>query len=188
MTEWEKAQAGMLYDANFDETLIARRTACADLCFEYNALRPSDAAGQQTLLRRLLGAVEGRICVTPPFHCDYGSNITVGDNFYANFNCVILDAAPVTFGRNVFIGPNCTFSTSGHPIDAPTRNAGLEFAFPITVGDDVWFGANVVVLPGVTIGSGSVIGGGSVVTKDIPTGVIAVGNPCRVLRKIEVEE
>ncbi len=131
----------------------------------------------------------GENCViNPQFRCDYGCYIQVGENFYANYNCVILDCAPVTFGDNVFIAPNCGFYTAGHPVDYPTRNALLEFAKPITVGDNVWIGGNVVVLPGVTIGSGSVIGAGSVVSRDIPENVVAVGNPCRPIRSIDQED
>ncbi|MFR7478870.1 MAG: sugar O-acetyltransferase, partial [Acutalibacteraceae bacterium] len=119
---------------------------------------------------------------------DYGSHIQIGENFYTNHNCIILDGAPVVFGDNVFIAPNCTFSTAGHPLDVEQRNEGLEYAYPITVGDNVWFGASVTVLPGVTIGSNTVIGAGSVVNRDIPSGVVAVGNPCRVLRTITEED
>ena len=126
----------------------------------------------------------GSAVVTAPFYCDYGINITLGENFYSNYNLILLDGAKITFGDNVFIAPNCVFTTAAHPIDTQQRNQGLEIALPITVGDNVWFGANVTVLPGVTIGSDTVIGAGSVVTKDIPSGVVAVGNPCRVLREI----
>ena len=184
MNEREKAAAGYLYDANYDEELAAERRKCMELCYDFNACRPSDSEKQTELLKKILGGVKGRITVTAPFHCDYGKNIFVGENFYTNYNCSILDGATVTFGDNVFIAPNCVFSTAGHAIDSEQRARGLEIAFPITVGDDVWFGANVVVLPGITIGSGSVIGAGSVVTKDIPAGVIAAGNPCRVLRAV----
>lgn len=184
MTEWEKAQAGYLYDANYDTSLLEKRNACNDLCFEYNHLKPSDAAAKAALLRRIIGKVKGSAIVTAPFYCDYGVNITLGENFYSNYNLVLLDGAPITFGDNVFIAPNCVFTTAAHPIDTAQRNAGLEVALPITVGDNVWFGANVTVLPGVTIGSDTVIGAGSVVTKDIPSGVVAVGSPCRVLRPI----
>ena len=117
-----------------------------------------------------------------PFYCNLG-NIEIGENFYANYNCIILDEAKVTFGDNIFIAPNYCFSTAGHPLDIEQRNQDLEYAYPIHVGDNVWIGANVIVLPGVTIGSGSVIGAGAVVNKDIREGVIAVGNPCRVFRK-----
>lgn len=140
--------------------------------------------GKKELLSRILGHIGENITITAPFYCDYGFNIYVGDNFYTNHNVTILDGAKVTFGNNVFIAPNCVFSTAGHAIDSEQRNRGLEIALPITIGDSVWIGANVSVLPGVTIGSNTIIGAGSVVNKDIPEGVIAVGNPCKVLRKI----
>lgn len=188
MTEREKMQQRMLYDANYDEELLAIRTRCKDLCFEYNQIPPSQTGRQEALLRKLLGKTGEHFCITAPFWCDYGSNIEIGENFYTNHNCTILDGAKVTFGDNVFIAPDCVFSTAGHPLDAEQRNRGLEYAYPITVGDNVWFGASVTVLPGVTIGSNTVIGAGSVVNRDIPDGVVAVGNPCRVLRKITEED
>lgn len=184
MTEWEKAQAGCLYDANYDADIVQARQKCADLCYEFNNCRPSDTDRQNELLHRIIGEIKGDIVVTAPFYCDYGFNISVGSNFYTNHNCTILDGAKVTFGDNVFIAPNCVFSTAGHPIDAEQRSAGLEIALPIRVGSDVWFGTNVCVLPGVTIGSNTVIGAGSVVNRDIPSGVVAAGNPCRVIRRI----
>lgn len=188
MTEWEKAQAGCLYDANYDKSLIKARENCADLCWEFNACRPSDTEKQQALLHKIFGAIKGNITVTAPFYCDYGTNISVGENFYTNHNVTILDGAKVTFGDNVFIAPDCVFSTAGHPIDAEQRNQGLEIALPITVGDNVWIGTHVSVLPGVRIGSNTVIGAGSVVNRDIPDGVVAAGNPCRVIRKITQED
>lgn len=148
MTEWEKAQNGFLYDANNDRSIVAARLRCADLCYEFNKCRPSDVESQQRLLKEILGNVKGTLVVTAPFYCDYGSNISVGENFYTNHNVTILDGAPVTFGDNVFIAPNCVFSTAGHALDAEQRNQGLEIALPITVGDSVWIGANVTVLPG----------------------------------------
>ncbi|MBC3515308.1 sugar O-acetyltransferase [Neobittarella massiliensis] len=184
MTEWEKAQSGYLYDANHDAEIIAARTKCADLCHAFNCCRPSDTQTQAKLLREILGSVKGEPVATAPFYCDYGFHITVGENFYTNHNCTILDGAPVTFGDNVFIGPNCVFSTAGHALDAQQRSSGLEIARPITVGNNVWFGANVAVLPGVCIGDDTVVGAGSVVSRDLPSGVIAVGSPCRVLRPI----
>lgn len=188
MTEWEKGQAGYLYDANYEPEIIAMREKCADLCYEFNLCRPSDIRKRRELLGQIIGKIKGNIVITAPFYCDYGCNITVGDNFYTNHNCTILDGAPVTFGDNVFIAPNCTFSTAGHPLDVEQRNQGLEIALPITVGDNVWFGTHVAVLPGVTIGSNTVIGAGSVVNRDIPDGVVAAGNPCRVIRKITEED
>lgn len=188
MTEWEKAQKGYLYDANYDPDIIDKRTRCADLCYEYNMCKPSDMNKQQIILHRLLGKIKGNIVVTSPFYCDYGINISVGENFYTNHNVTILDGAKVSFGDNVFIAPDCVFSTAGHPLDTEQRNQGLEIALPITVGNNVWIGTHVSMLPGVTIGNDVVIGAGSVVNRDIPDGVVAAGNPCRVIRKITEED
>lgn len=188
MTEQEKMEKGLLYNANYDKTLLHAREKCKDLCFEYNQIKPSLMEQQRTLIKKLLGKTGEYFCITAPFWCDYGYNIEIGESFYANHNCVILDGAKVKFGDNIFIAPNCTFSTAGHPLDSERRNLGLEYAYPITVGSNVWFGANVTVLPGVTIGSNTVIGAGSVVNRNIPSGVIAVGNPCRVLREIRDED
>lgn len=184
MTEKEKMIAGMIYDANNDPDLISERLECKELCRDYNELRPRQIKERDKLLRKILGEVKTNILIEQPFHCDYGYNIRVGENFYANFNLVILDEAPVTFGDNVFIAPNCGFYTAGHPIDAVERNKGLEYARPISVGDNVWIGAGVSVLPGVTIGDNCVIGAGSVVVRDIPSGSVAVGNPCKVVKTL----
>lgn len=184
MTEKDKMLAGLIYDANNDSGLIAERLECKELCRDYNDLRPREIEARDALLRKILGGAGAGLLIEQPFHCDYGYNIRVGDNFYANFNLVILDEAPVTFGDNVFIAPNCGFYTAGHPIDAADRNKGLEYARPITVGDNVWIGAGVTVLPGVAIGDNCVIGAGSVVVKDIPANCIAVGNPCKVIKTI----
>ena len=188
MTEKEKMRAQMLYDANYDQTLLEERDKAKDLCHQYNQLRPSDRASQQEVLKKLLGKTGENFILTAPFWCDYGYNITLGENFYANHNLVILDAAKVTFGDNVFVAPDCGFHTAGHPIDFERRNQGLEYAYPITVGDNVWIGAGVQVMPGVSIGSNVVIGGGSVVVKDIPSNCVAVGNPCKVIRAITEED
>lgn len=184
MTEKEKMLSQKLYDANYDAELIQERLIAKDLCHEYNQLRPSESEKQQSILRKLLGKTRGAFQIVAPFWCDYGYNIELGRNFFANHNLVILDCAKVTFGDNVFIGPDCGFHTAGHPIDMERRNQGLEYAYPITVGNNVWIGAGVHVMPGVTIGSNVVIGGGSVVVKDIPDDSVAVGNPCRVIRPI----
>lgn len=188
MTEKEKRDAGYLYNANYDAEIIEEVTRCGDLCFDLNNIRPTDAAAREALLRRLLGSVGKCPVVNSPFWCDYGYNITVGDYFFSNHNCQVLDGGKVTFGDHVFIAPNCTFTTAEHALDAQQRNAGMEVALPITVGSNVWIGAGVIVLGGVTIGDNTVIGAGSVVTKDIPSGVIALGTPCRVLRKITEED
>ena len=183
-TEKQKARAGKLYDANYDTELIAERAACKELCYDYNRLRPAQTNEKKRILSELLGKTGENFQIEPPFYCDYGYNIEIGENFYANVNCVILDGAKVTFGNNVFIAPNCGFYTAGHPLDVAQRNQGLEYAYPITIGNNVWIGAQACILPGVTIGDNTVIGAGSVVTKDIPANVVAAGNPCRVIRKI----
>ena len=185
MTEKEKMVKGQMYDANYNENLMRERLQAKDLCYEYNHLKPSQIAERKEVIRSLLGNTKKEFWIEPSFWCDYGYNIEIGENFYANHNLVILDGNKVKFGDNVFIGPNCGFYTAGHPLDAERRNQGLEYAKPIEVGDNVWFGGNVVVFPGVKIGNNCVIGAGSVVTKDIPEGSLAYGNPCRVVRKIE---
>lgn len=183
-SEKEKCRQGLLYDANNDAELIRERQQCKELCCAYNRLMPSEIGRREELIRRLLGKTGRSFLIEQPFYCDYGYNVEIGENFYANVNCVILDEAPVRFGDNVFVAPNCGFYTAGHPFDVEQRNRGLEYARPITVGNNVWIGAQVCVLPGVTIGDNCVIGAGSVVNRDIPAGSLAVGNPCRVIRKL----
>lgn len=187
VTEKEKMQRQMLYDAN-DGALLEERSSAKVLCHQYNQHSPADAAGQQEILRRLLGKTGAHFCIMAPFWCDYGYNIELGEDFYANHNLVILDGGKVRFGDHVFIAPNCGFYTAGHPIDSARRDQGLEYAYPITVGSHVWIGAGVQVMPGVTIGDHVVIGGGSVVVRDIPDHCVAVGNPCRVIRTITEED
>lgn len=184
MTEKEKALAGYLYNANYDEEILADINKCNDLCHEFNQLRPSERIAQNEILKKIFGHMGDNVTVNTPFWCDYGYNTTVGDYFFANHNCQILDGGKVTFGDHVFIAPNCLFTTAEHALDAEQRNAGLEVALPITIGNNVWIGAGTIVLGGVSIGDNTVIGAGSVVTKSIPSNVIAVGVPCRVLREI----
>lgn len=187
-TEKEKMMRGELYDANYDATLLAERKACKTLLHELNHLPPAEDSRRKQLLDRIIGKSEGNFIIESPFHCDYGYNISLGKNFYMNVNCVILDEAKVTFGDNVFIAPGCGFFTAGHPFDVELRNAGIEYARPITIGDNVWIGGNVTILPGVTIGDNCVIGAGSVVCKDIPADSLAVGNPCKVIRDISTQQ
>ena len=183
MNEREKMLSGAIYKTG-DSELRDELHRAKDLCWEYNQTRPSDRAKRKEIINSLIGERKGSYHIEQPFWCDYGSNISLGDNFYANHNTVILDAAKVTFGDNVFVAPNCGFYTAGHPVDVERRNAELEYAWPITVGDNVWIGGGVHVMPGVSIGSGTIIAGGSVVTKNIPENVIAGGNPCRVIRPV----
>lgn len=184
MTEKEKLIKGMLYNPNHNEELIGEMNKAKDLCFEYNNLKPSEVDKRNIIIKKLFKQTGKRYLIQSNFWCDYGYNISIGENFYMNHNCVILDAAEVKFGDNVFIAPNCGFYTAGHPIDISQRNEGLEYAKPIIIGNNVWIGGNVIVLSGVTIGDNVTIGAGSVVTKDIPENSIAYGNPCTVKKYI----
>lgn len=184
-SEKGKMLRGEIYDANYDPELINERIRCKVMCRRYNDILPDRLEERAALLRSLLGKTGKTFLVEQPFYCDYGYNIEIGENFYSNVNLVILDGAKVKFGDNVFVAPNCGFHTAGHPLDVSRRNAGFEYARPITVGNNVWIGAGVNVLPGVTIGDNCVIGAGSVVNKDIPANSLAVGNPCRVIRSLE---
>lgn len=188
MTEKEKSQQQLLYDANNDDELLRERAVCKELCHEYNRLSPGQNEQRHTLLSRLLGKTGQQFLIEQPFYCDYGYNISIGEHFYMNVNCVILDGAKVTFGDNVFIGPNCGFYTAGHPLDPTARNQGLEYAYPITIGNNVWIGGNVCILPGVSIGDNTIVGAGSVVTKSLPANVLAAGNPCRIIRTLNETE
>lgn len=183
MSEKEKMLAGVLYDSTVDE-LSNERLKAKNLCYEYNLLRPDEFDKKKELLKNLLGKVGKNYIIEPNFFCDYGYNIEIGENFYSNYNLVILDCAKVTFGNNVFIGPNCSFYTAQHPTDPIERNKLLEYAKPITIGSNVWIGGSVTILSGVTIGDNCTIGAGSVVVKDIPANSVALGNPCKVIKKI----
>ena len=182
-TEKDKMLSGKPYKA-FGEELLGERQYAKELIHEINSLRPSAVEQRNTLLKQLIGSTQGHFFIEPPFYCDYGYNIDLGDNFYSNHNLVILDCAKVSIGNNVLIGPNVGIYTAGHPLHYEHRIQEYEYAFPITIGDNVWIGGHVVILPGVTIGDNSVIGSGSVVTKDIPANVVAVGNPCKVIKTI----
>lgn len=175
--------SGEIYDAT-DPMLIERLQHTRSRLHTYNNL-PPDAVGQQEdLLRSLLGHIGPDFHFNQPFRCDYGSNINIGDNFFANFNLTILDEAPVTIGNHVFIGPNVSIYTACHPLQADQRNTRVEWAEPVTIGDNVWIGGSVTILPGVNIGNNCVIGAGSVVTHDIPADTLAVGNPARPIRRL----
>ena len=182
----EKMTAGKVY--RFDDELHEVIFKTRKLTDEFNQTRYDDVDGRERIIRDLFGSVGAKVCVEPPFRCDYGFNIHVGDDFYANYGCVILDSAKVTIGDHVFLGPNVQIYTPCHPIYAPARNEGYEYAKEVTIGDDVWVGGNVTIVPGAHIGSNVVIGAGSVVTGDIPDGVVAAGNPCRIIRKITEQD
>ena len=183
MDDLEKMRSGLWLHAicpQIGEAL--RRTE--ELVFELNRLAPSRREEREAIIRRLFGHVGESVCLHSPFHCDFGEQISVGDHFVGNFNLTILDEAPVTIGDHVFIGPNVGLYTVNPALRPEQRNAGIMRSLPIRIGNNVWIGGNTVVMQGVTIGDNTVIGAGSVVTRDIPAGVIAVGSPCRVLREI----
>lgn len=184
MTEKEKMLLGQMYYANCEE-LLKEREIAKDFCYEYNSLKPSKEKERKELIKKILGNTKETFLIEQPFVCDYGYNIEIGENFYSNHNLTILDGNKVKFGDNVFIAPNCGFYTAGHPLDYKTRNEGLEYTKPIEVGNNVWIGGNVIVLPGVKIGDNVVIGAGSVVNKDIPSNSVAVGNPCKVIKELK---
>ena len=184
-SEKEKMIAGEPYLAG-DAELVALRQNARENMRAFND--EIDPRKRSELLKNWFGKTGQKIYMEPSLSLDYGSNIFVGENFYANFNCTILDTCPVTFGNNVMIAPNVSFYTATHPIDPVERNSGTEYGKPITIGDNVWIGGNCVVMQGVTIGDGTVIGAGSVVTRDIPAGVIAFGNPCRVIRPVTEDD
>ncbi len=182
-SEKQKMLIGELYNAQ-NPLLVEGRRRARDLINELNDSQAGDQERRTPIIFRLFASVGKDVWIEPPFYCDYGSNITLGDNVYFNFNCVILDPAPVVIGGNVLFGPNIQIYTASHPVAYLERRTGLEFAKAIEIGSDVWIGGSVVINPGVMIGSKSVIGAGSVVTKDIPGGVFAAGNPCRVIREL----
>lgn len=187
MTESERMINGKLYHA-LDDSLREDMKECKLKLYKFNNLTMDNLKERIEILREILGSSEEMVYIEPPFYCDYGKNISVGNNFYANYNLHVLDCAKVTIGENVLIGPMCGIYTACHPIDAEIRATGLEIAKEVKIGNDVWIGGGVTINPGVTIGSNVVIGSGSVVTKDIPDNCIAFGNPCKVQRKITGED
>lgn len=184
MTETEKMKLGLWYDANYDKELVQQRLVAEDLCFDFNHTRPSDEETRASILKQLIPDLGENCLILSPFVTDYGCYCHIGDHTVINHNAYLMDGGTITIGKHCFIGPNCGMYTANHPAIAEQRNQGLEQALPIKIGDHCWLGGNVTILPGVTIGSNTIIGAGSVVTKDIPDHVIAVGNPCRVLRPI----
>ena len=187
MNQKERMLAGLPYKAWLDG-LSDERMECKKKIFTYNQMPPEKEEEKKELLCSIIGKIGKGIHIESPFRCDYGSNIEVGDNFYANYNLTILDVAKVTIGNNVMIAPNVSIFTAGHPIHPDSRNSGYEYGIEISIGDNVWIGGNVVINPGVHIGNNVVIGSGSVVTKDVPDNYIAVGNPCRLIRQITEED
>lgn len=183
MTEQENMLTGRLYDAG-DPELSAARDRAKRLTWRYNQLDPTDWAGRTAILRQLLGHLGEDSWIEPSFRCDYGAQISIGDHVFANYDCIFLDVAPITIGDHVLLGPRACLYTAGHPTVPEVRDTGLEYGLPITIEDSVWIGGSTTILPGVTIGRGSVVAAGSVVTQDIPAGVIAAGDPCRVLRPL----
>lgn len=184
MTEKEKMLSGMVYSA-IDDQLLKELNEVKEIIHEYNALKPSQTLRRFQILKDLLGHVaDDEIIVNQPFYCDYGKQVRVGKRFFANFNLTILDEARVTIGDDCFIGPNVSIYTACHSTDPVERNTRREWAEPVTIGDNVWIGGSVTILPGVTIGSNVTIGAGSVVTRDIPDNVVAVGNPCKVIKNL----
>lgn len=180
-SERTKMLQGELYDPA-DRELVAARTRARKLCAELNHADPEDPAERRRLIAELFGKVGESVVIEPPFYCDYGTNISLGDGVYLNYNCTILDPAEVVIGDNTLLGPSVQIYTPTHPLDAGERLDMREAAKRIKIGKSVWIGGAAILCPGVTIGDGSVIGAGSVVTRDVPAGVVAAGNPCRIIR------
>ena len=187
MREIEKMHAGQWYDANFDKELLELRDRAEQLCYDFAHTRPGSPEQKKALEDLLTRPLEQGVTVLPPVYIDYGPYTTIGAGTFINHGCYLMDGGGITIGKNVFIGPYCGFYTANHPMDYKRRNAGLEVALPIVVGDNCWFGAGCSVMPGVTIGSGCVIAAGSVVTKDLPDNSFAAGVPAVVKRIIDQE-
>lgn len=188
MNQKVRMLAGELYTPFGDEALQADYKKCKRLLRLFNATTEEETQKREQILTELLGAAGENPHIEPPFYCDYGCNVFVGKNFYANYDCIILDENKITIGDNVLLGPRVCIFAAQHPIDPDVRRLGVETSAPVTIGNDVWIGGNTVINPGVHIGNNVIVGSGSVVTKDIPDNVIAFGNPCRVYRKISGED
>ncbi|MDE6153315.1 MAG: sugar O-acetyltransferase [Muribaculaceae bacterium] len=174
---------GERYDAVHPE-FLRRLETTRDRLWEFNSMKPSQVNEQKAIIRELLGSHGERFHINQPFRCDYGCNVHIGEDFFANFNLTILDEAEVRIGDHAFIGPNVSIYTACHPLDADERNTGAEWALPVTIGDSVWIGGGAIILPGVTVGSNVVIGAGAVVTRDVPDNTVVAGNPARIIKKI----
>lgn len=183
MTEWEKMQNDMVYD-DFDQDLFKRRVDAKNIFNEFNMTTDEDVEKRKELLKELFGSIGENVYVEPTFKCEFGKNIYIGNNVYINFGAVLLDCSKITIGNDVLIGPNVGMYSANHSIDPEERANGALIGGKITIGDKAWIAGDVKIMAGVTIGEGSVIGCGSIVTHDIPAGVVAAGNPCRVIRKI----
>ena len=187
MDQKDRMLANLPYRAWLDG-LEEERITCKMKTFEYNNIPPERRAERKEKIKDIVGKIGEEFNIESPFQCDYGYNIEIGENFYSNHNLIILDVGKVRIGDNVQIAPNVSIYTAGHPVHPETRNTGYEYGIEITIGDNVWIGGSVTILPGVTIGDNAVIGAGSVVTKDIPANVIAAGNPCKVIREITEDD
>ena len=183
MTTRERMQSGKLYFCT-DEEIAKEQLECLEILYDYNHTRPSESQKREQILKNLLAEIGENCYIEPPLHANWGKYTHFGNNVYANFNLTLVDDTDIFVGDNVMFGPNVIIATAGHPVDPPLREKVAQFNIPVRIGKNVWIGAGALVLPGVTIGDHSVIGAGSVVTKDIPPNVVAVGNPCRVLREI----
>jgi len=184
MTEQEKAEAGLLYNPNETDEMKAFRFTVQDAICEYNRLKPSQVQERRDFLSKIFGKIGRKCNILPPFRCDYGFRIEVGENFFANYNFIVLDGNYVRIGDNVWIAPNVGIYAAGHPLDVEDRIGGEEYAFPVTIGDNVWIGGGVTIIGGVTIGKNAVVAAGSVVIRDVPPDTLVAGNPARVVRKL----
>ena len=184
MTEQEKAEAGLLYNPNMTDEMKAFRFTVQDKIWEYNQLKPSQVQERRDFLAKIFGKIGEKCNILPPFKCDYGFHIEVGENFFANYNFIVLDGNYVRIGDNVWIAPNVGIYAAGHPLDVEDRIGGEEYAFPVTIGDNVWIGGGVTIIGGVTIGRNAVVAAGSVVIRDVPPDTLVAGNPARVIRKL----